>query len=157
MRPISTIAVALLLVSGFAVSAQDAKSPVAQAAAAPIAIAREKAPHGAKVFIVSPRNGAHVGQDVVIKFGAKGMQVLPTGNAQPNSGHHHLLIDANQLPSLDVPIPNDATHQHYGKGQTEGTIHLEPGAHTLQLDFGDARHIQFDPPVVSKKITIHVK
>ena len=43
------------------------------------------------------------------------------------------------------------------RAQTEDTIHLEPGTHTLQLDFGDGRHMQFDPPIVSKKITIHVK
>jgi hypothetical protein len=80
MRPISTIAVALLLVSGFAVSAQDAKKPAVQVAAPLGAMAREKAAHGAKVFFVSPRNGAHVGQDVLVKFGVKGMQVL----LQPN-------------------------------------------------------------------------
>jgi len=56
-----------------------------------------------------------------------------------------------------APIPNDATHKHYGKGQTQDTIHLEPGDHTLQLDFADAAHMQFNPPIVSKKITVHVK
>ena len=157
MRPISIVACALLLVGGFAASAQDAQPSTAQAAAPPIAMAREKAPHGAKVFFASPRNGAHVGQDVLVKFGVKGAQVLPAGDTKPNSGHHHLLIDAKELPPLDAPIPNDATHKHYGKGQTEDTIHLEPGMHTLQLDFGDARHMQFNPPIVSKKITIHVK
>ncbi|MGA9333088.1 MAG: DUF4399 domain-containing protein, partial [Rudaea sp.] len=72
-------------------------------------------------------------------------------------GHHHLLIDATSLPPLDAPIPNDATHRHFGKAQTETTIHLSPGDHTLQLDFGNFAHMQFNPPIVSKKITIHVK
>ncbi len=157
MRPIPIIAVAVLLAGGFTARAQDTQPSAMHAAAAPAAMAREKAPHGAKVFFVSPKNGAHVGRDVVVKFGVKGMQVLPAGDAKSNSGHHHLLIDAKQLPPLDAPIPNDATHKHYGKGQTEDTIHLEPGTHTLQLDFGDARHLQFDPPLVSKKITVHVK
>ena len=157
MRPISTIAVALLVVSGFAVSAQDARKPAMQAAVSPTAMTREKAAHGAKVFFISPKNGAHVGQDVLVKFGVKGMQVLPARDAKSNSGHHHLLIDAKELAPLDAPIPNDATHKHYGKGQIEDTIHLESGTHTLQLDFGDSRHIQFDSPVVSKKITIHIK
>ena len=144
MRTISLLAAALLLGSA-AATAQDAAS------------ARTKAPAGAKVFIESPKDGATVGQDVTVKFGAKGIAVKPAGDATPDSGHHHLLIDEKELPPLDAPIPNDATHKHYGKAQTEDTIHLAPGTHTLQLDFGDAAHKQFDPPIVSKKITVHVK
>jgi hypothetical protein len=108
-------------------------------------------------MVVSPKNGATVGQDVTVKFGAKGIAIKPAGDTTPDSGHHHLLIDGKELPPLDAPIPNDATHKHYGKAQTEDTIHLEPGTHTLQLDLGDAAHRQFDPPIVSKKITVHVK
>jgi hypothetical protein len=145
MRTTLLLVTALLLGSGFAYAAEDTAS------------ARPKAPHGAKVFIVSPKDGATVGQDVTVKFGVEGIAIKPAGDATPDSGHHHLLIDAKELPPLDAPIPNDATHKHYGKGQTEDTIHLEPGTHTLQLDFGDTAHRQFDPPLVSKKITIHVK
>lgn len=144
--------ISLLLAA--ALLASSALAPAAESAAPDV---RAKAPHGANVFIVSPKNGAHVGQDVAVKFGVKGMVVKPAGDATPDSGHHHLLIDNKELPPLDAPIPNDATHKHYGKGQTEDTIHLEPGTHTLQLDFGDAAHRQFDPPLVSKKITVHVK
>ena len=144
MRTISLLAAALLLVCGVS-TAQDA------------ATARTKAPHGASVLIESPKDGATVGQDVTVKFGAKGIAVKPAGDTTPDSGHHHLLIDEKALPPLDAPIPNDATHKHYGKGQTEDTIHLAPGTHTLQLDFGDAAHRQFDPPIVSKKITVTVK
>jgi len=148
MRSISLISAALALGSGLAVAETPAP------AAAP---ANPKAPHGAKVFIESPKNGATVGQDVTVKFGVKGVVIKPAGDATPDSGHHHLLIDAKELPPASAPIPNDATHKHYGKGQTEDTIHLEPGKHTLQLDLGDAAHMQFAPPVVSKKITITVK
>ena len=148
MRSISLRAMPLLLVAlslGIgAASAQDATT-------------RIKAPKGAKVFIESPKDGATVGQNVVVKFGAEGVAIKPAGDTTPDSGHHHLLIDQKELPPLDQPIPNDATHKHYGKAQTEDTIHLEPGTHTLQLDLGDAAHRQFDPPVVSKKITITVK
>jgi len=143
LRAIPLIAVALALGIG-AASAQDA---------AP----REKAPKGAKVFIESPKDGATVGPDVTVKFGAEGIAIKPAGDMTPNSGHHHLLIDQKDLPPLDAPIPNDATHKHYGKAQTEDTIHLEPGTHTLQLDLGDTAHRQFDPPIVSKKITVTVK
>jgi hypothetical protein len=128
----------------------------ALAADAP-ALAREKAPAGAKVFIVSPTNDATVGRDVEVVFGVEGIAIAPATDAKPGTAHHHLLVDATSLPPLDAPIPNDATHKHYGKGQTSDTIHLESGTHTLQLDLGDARHVQFDPPIVSPKITIHVK
>jgi hypothetical protein len=138
----------LLLLSGAALG-QDA----AKAAAA----ARQKPPHGAKVMILSPKNGATVGQDVTVKFGVKHIKVAPATDNTPGTGHHHLLIDVTALPPGGAPIPNDATHKHYGKGQTEDTIHLEPGVHTLQLDFADAAHMQFDPPLVSRKITVHVK
>ncbi|WP_395680948.1 DUF4399 domain-containing protein [Dokdonella sp.] len=119
--------------------------------------AREKAPAGAKVFIVSPTNGATVGGDVEVVFGVEGIALAPAADARAGAGHHHLLIDAASLPPLGAPIPNDANHKHYGAAQTSDTIHLDPGTHTLQLDLGDARHVQFDPPIVSPKITIHVK
>jgi len=145
MRTTSMLCAALLLGSGFTFAAQDA------------ATANPKAPHGAKVFIESPKDGATVSQDVTVKFGVEGIALKPAGDATPDSGHHHLLIDAKELPPLGAPIPVDATHKHYGKAQTEDTIHLEPGTHTLQLDFGNSAHMQFDPPLVSKKITVHVK
>ena len=144
MRTISWLAAALAIGSGLAL-ADDA------------ATARPKAPPGAKVFIVSPADGATVGQEVTVRFGVEGIALKPAGDPTPASGHHHLLIDAKELPPLDAPIPNDATHKHYGKAQTEDTIHLAPGTHTLQLDFGDTAHRQFDPPIVSEKITITVK
>lgn len=140
---------ALLLVVGFA----HAVDPAAPAAA----LAREKAPQGARVFFVEPKDGATVGQDVQVKFGVEGIAIAPATDGKPGTGHHHLIIDGRDLPPLDAPIPSDATHKHYGKGQTGDTIHLEPGTHTLQLDFADARHVQFDSPIVSPKITVHVK
>lgn len=146
MRHAVLIVLGFALVSSAALAQQAAKGPP-----------RQKAPHGAQVFIISPKNGDTVGQDVTVKFGVKGIPLAPSSDATPGTGHHHLLVDVQELPPLDAPIPNDATHKHYGKGQTEDTIHLAPGDHTLQLDLADAAHMQFDPPIVSKKITIHVK
>jgi hypothetical protein len=139
------IVVASILVSGTALAA-DGGGPV-----------RAKAPQGAKVMIVSPKDGATVGPDVKVTFGVEGIALKPAGDPTPESGHHHLLIDQKELPPLGAPIPNDATHKHYGKAQVEDTIHLEPGVHTLQLDYGDAAHMQFDPPIVSEKITVKVE
>lgn len=129
----------------------------AQPTMKPITPLHPKAPAGARVFIVSPKDGATVGQDVTVKFGASGIKVVPTSNMAPRTGHHHLLIDVDTLPPLGQPIPNDAQHLHFGKGQTQTTIHLTPGDHTLQLDFANFAHMQFEPRLLSRKITIHVK
>jgi len=115
------------------------------------------APGGAAVYIISPANGATVGQEVTVRFGLKGMGVAPAGVAKEHTGHHHLLVDVKELPAAGQPIPNDANHIHFGGGQTETTLKLKPGTHTLQLELGDQNHVPFDPAVVSKKITIHVK
>ena len=126
------------------------------AAQAP-ALPTTKATGGAEVYIISPSDGATVGQHVVVRFGLKGMGVAPAGMAKEGTGHHHLLVDVKDLPAAGQPIAKDDNHIHFGGGQTETTLTLKPGKHTLQLELGDANHIPFDPAVVSKKITIHVK
>jgi hypothetical protein len=115
---------------------------------------RHPSPAGAKVYIVSPANGAVVPLKTTVRFGLINMGIAPAGDEKANSGHHHLLIDS-PLPPLDEPIPSDANHLHFGAGQTETTITLTPGKHTLQLILGDAKHVPHDPPVVSAPITIY--
>lgn len=118
--------------------------------------ARTPAPGDAEVYIISPQDGDTVSNPVTIQFGLKGMGVAPAGVDKPNTGHHHLLIDAD-VPPLDAPIPADDNHRHFGGGQTEVTLDLPPGRHTLQLLLADKTHIPHDPPVLSRKITIIVK
>ena len=118
--------------------------------------ARTPAPDGAVVYFLSPSDGATVTSPVTVRFGLRGMGVAPAGVAAPNTGHHHLLIDVADLPPDNLPIPNDATHRHFGQGQTETELDLEPGRHTLQLVLGDAAHIPHQPAVRSEKITITV-
>ena len=122
-----------------------------------LALPATKAPAGAEAYIISPKDGATVGREVTVRFGLKGMGVAPAGVSKEHTGHHHLLVDASDLPLAGQPIPNDAHHMHVGGGQTQATLTLAPGTHTLQLELGDASHMPFDPPVVSKRITIHVK
>ena len=116
-----------------------------------------KAPTGAEVYIVSPRDGATVEQEFTVRFGLKGMGVAPAGVGKEDTGHHHLLVDVKQLPAAGRPIPKDDQHIHFGGGQTQTTLKLPPGTHTLQLELGDQNHIPFEPALVSKKITVHVK
>jgi hypothetical protein len=119
-------------------------------------VQRTPSPAGAEVYFISPADGATVSSPVTVKFGLKGMGIAPAGIAFDNTGHHHLIIDA-ALPPVGAPIPTDARHVHFGKGQSETTVELKPGKHTLQLLLGDFAHTPHDPVVASKQITITVK
>lgn len=110
-----------------------------------------------KVFIVEPANGATVPTTFTVKFGASDVEIVPAGTDKPNSGHHHLLIDAETLPDLHLPLPVTPTLMHFGKAQTETQVTLAPGIHTLQLVLGNYAHIAGAAPVVSEKITVTVK
>ena len=116
-----------------------------------------KAPAGAEVYIVSPKDGAVVGTEVTVQFGLKGMGVAPAGVKKEGTGHHHLLVDVKDMPAAGQPIPKDEQHLHFGNGQTETTLKLTPGKHTLQLELADENHVPFDPPIVSKQVMITVK
>jgi hypothetical protein len=119
---------------------------------------RASAPAGAKVYFIAPKNGATVQNPVVVKFGLKGMTIAPAGTQTANSGHHHLLVDTDLSDlNLSAPLPANDKVLHFGKGQTETTLTLPPGKHTLELVFADYEHMSFDPPVHSKKITITVQ
>src|SRR6187431_1928832 len=109
----------LLVVGIIALAAGIAGVAIAQ-------VKRTPSPKGAELYFIAPADGATVTSPVTVKFGLKGMGVAPAGIAFDNSGHHHLIIDA-ALPPLDAPIPADANHVHFGKGQTEATIELKPG------------------------------
>jgi len=117
---------------------------------------RAEAPEGAEVYIISPKDGATVESPVTVVFGLRGMGVAPAGVDLPNTGHHHIVIDA-PTPDLDKPIPTDDHHKHFGGGQTEVTLELSPGQHTLQLVLGDRNHVPHKNAVVSQAITITVK
>jgi hypothetical protein len=117
---------------------------------------RTPSPPGAEVYIISPKDGAKVTSPFVVRFGLKGMGVAPAGIKFDNTGHHHLLIDTEPPTDLGAPLPASDKIVHFGKGQTETTLTLPPGQHTLQLLLGDQSHIPHNPPVMSKKITITV-
>jgi hypothetical protein len=127
---------------------------------ATLAVAQERSAPAAnaEVYFISPQDGATVQGPVTVRFGLKGMGIAPAGVKFDNTGHHHLLVDTDfsEL-KLDAPMPATDKLLHFGKGQTETTLTLAPGKHTLQLVFADYLHQSFDPPLHSKKITITVK
>lgn len=114
------------------------------------------APDGAEVYFVSPADGDEVEGEVKVVFGLRNMEVVPAGDMTENAGHHHLLIDAPDV-AMDAPLPSTEQIVHFGGGQTETTLTLAPGEHTLQLLLGDGLHRPHNPPVMSEKITITVK
>jgi hypothetical protein len=116
---------------------------------------RTAAPADARVYFIDLKEGSVIRQKTTIHFGLSNMGVAPAGIEKPNTGHHHLMIDA-KLPPLDQPIPNDFNHLHFGAGQSEATIDLPLGKHTLQLLLGDANHVPHNPPVMSKPIEVLV-
>jgi hypothetical protein len=110
---------------------------------------------GTWLYIGWPQDGSVVTANKPFRvwFGLRNMGVAPKGVKYPNTGHHHLLIDA-ELPPPDQEIPNDRNHLHFGAGETEAMIELPPGKHTLQLLMGDDKHVPHKPPVYSKRITV---
>lgn len=124
------------------------------AIAAETALPRTPAPEGARVYFIAPQDGEQVGTTFTVKFGLAGMGVAPAGTDRENTGHHHLLIDIDPPADLSMPMSTDV--MHFGGGQTETTLTLEPGPHTLQLLLGDRNHVPHEPPVMSRKITIEV-
>ena len=114
------------------------------------------APDGANVYIISPSHGETVSSPVKVVFGLSGMGIAPAGVKKDKTGHHHLLIDT-AVPDLNLSIPADDNHKHFGGGQTEVVIELSPGKHTIQLLLADFAHIPHNPPVMSQPITITVK
>src|SRR3546814_5925399 len=83
-----------------------------------LASAATPAPKGAEVFIVSPEDGATVGQEFKVKFGVKDIALAPAGDVTKNTGHHHLLIDVDKLPAEGAPHPTDAHHMQFRQAQT---------------------------------------
>ncbi len=114
---------------------------------------------GAAVYFATLSDGATVTGPVTVVFGLRGMGVAPAGVEAEATGHHHLFIDRPPFSDADAgqPIPMDDTHRHFGKGQTEVTLELAPGSHTLQLVLADWTHVPHVPPVVSERIEITVK
>lgn len=117
---------------------------------------RTPAPKEARLYFISPEDGATLESPVTVRFGLEGMGVAPSGVSAEQAGHHHLVVDG-ELPPMGAPIPSSDTYRHFGGGQTQTTLELEPGEHTLQLLLGDARHVPHDPPVKSERITITVE
>jgi Domain of unknown function (DUF4399) len=143
---VAIIAAALLSVAGALLGANAARA------------GETPSPPDAKVYFINLKDGDTVTSPVKIQFGLSGMGIAPSGTETPNTGHHHLVIDDKiEGDTLNEPIPVDEHHVHFGKGQTEATVTLPKGPHTLQLVLGDWSHIPHKPPVMSERVSITVE
>ena len=129
-------------------------TPIAFAESSDLPTLSSVAAEGARVYIVSPTDGQILSSPVRVVFGSDKIAISPAGTEVANSGHHHLLIDLDELPGMDLPLPASNQLIHFGKGQTETTLTLEPGEHSLQLLLGNYIHVPHTEPVMSPKITI---
>ncbi len=121
-------------------------------------------PDGAQVYFVNLEDGATVSSPVTVIFGLAGMGVAPAGTEKENTGHHHILVNRPPLGEGEdgaeefmYSLPADDNHVHFGGGQTQTTLDLAPGTHTLQLVLGDMNHVPHNPAVTSDVITITVE
>jgi hypothetical protein len=166
------VAVALAVAGGMSIAQAPTPGPAGQprpaegavpaprpspAGAPLVTMPRTPSPAGVKLYIVSPVDGATVKSPVTVVFGLSGMGIAPAGTQAENTGHHHLLVDADLPANVGMPLPTTDNIRHFGKGQTEASIELKPGKHTLQLVLGDHLHVPFLPVVASPKITITVQ
>ena len=115
---------------------------------------RSPSPDGATVGFANITDGDVVPLVFTVRFSISGMGIAPAGTAIDNTGHHHLLIDVDELPDMNQPLPATDQILHFGGGQSETELTLDEGAHTLQLLLADYRHVPHEPPVLSDRITV---
>jgi hypothetical protein len=109
-----------------------------------------------EIFFRLPARGATVDQTFQVVFGLRNYGVAPAGVNVTNTGHFHVLIDA-EAGAPGTVIPNDSTHKHYGTGVIETTLTLPPGRHTLRVVLGDFEHKVISTDLISPPLTITVR
>ena len=150
------LAIALMAIAPQA-SADESDRPPTDSTELPVTSLVSHAPTDVTAYIITPQDGETVPQTFTVKFGLSGMGVAPAGVERENTGHHHLLVDLAQSPDLTASLPANENIRHFGGGQTETQLTLNPGEHTLQLLLGNYLHIPHDQPIISEKIKIFVK
>ncbi len=107
------------------------------------------------VDFVDLKDGDVVASPFKVKFAVTGMTVSPAGDTSINTGHHHLLINAEGVAAGQV-VPADERHIHFGKGQTETLVTLPSGQYTLTLQFANGLHQSYGE-MMRKSIHVTVK
>ena len=108
-----------------------------------------------RVYFINLKDGDELISPFLVQFGLSGKGIAPAGVDIDNTGHHHLLINVDEV-NFSMPIPSSKQHLHFGLGQTETKLSLPPGKHKLQLILGDKYHVPHDPPLVSEIVEVNV-
>ena len=108
-----------------------------------------------KVFFKWPKDGSTVASPVFVDMGVEGMIIEPAGIVKEGYGHHHILINQKSWPEGEV-IPTSDSTIHFGKGQTDASIELDPGRYIISLQFADGVHVSFGE-LMSESIQINVE
>lgn len=160
MKTISTLLSAMLPLVLVACAAPNAPTAPMQSKASTPALeggyVKVAAVAGTQLYFINLKSGDTLVNPVRVQFGLRGMGVAPAGIEKAGTGHHHLLVDVNEL-DINAPLAATDNIRHFGLGQTETAIELKPGTHTLQLLLADQNHIPHHPAVISERITITVK
>jgi hypothetical protein len=97
------------------------------------------AAHAEGVDFIQPKDGDTVTSTFTAKFSVDGKKLAKSNTETPGTGHHHLLINAVDVPENHT-IPRNDQYKHYDKGQSETIVFLPPGKFKLTLQFGDGSH-----------------
>lgn len=117
---------------------------------------RTMVPEGAEVFFVNLEDGSTVKSPIHIEMGVNGMEVQPAGELKEGTGHHHIIINnTNGYLERGEVVPMNKTNIHFGKGQTEYDLELEPGDYILTLQFGNGYHESYGA-MLSSTINVRV-
>ena len=150
-RTVPCVIASLTLACGGEAAPGDGEADAPSQTATPVA---EPAEAPMNVFITAPEDGAELETGtVLVTLDVRGLTVVPAGDQTPQSGHHHLIVNAD-LPAMDAPIPAvEGQYIHMGAGQTELELtDLAPGDYAVIALVGDFAHVPLDPPVAD---TVH--
>jgi hypothetical protein len=97
----------------------------------------------ADAYFPNLKDGAKIETPYRLKFGlGAGWGLAPiSSRATGKSGHHHLLINRDLPLDFEKALPFNDQYVHFGKGQMETILTLEPGNYTLRLLLADDKHV----------------
>lgn len=110
----------------------------------------------AEAYFTNLKDGDRIETPYLLKFGLSGgwglAPIAQPGRAR--SGHHHLLVNRELPLNFKEALPFNDQYIHFGKGQMETVLTLEPGTYTLRMLLADQKHLPHF--VYSKPATITV-
>lgn len=109
-----------------------------------------------RVFFTNISDGDIIDSPVTVQWRAENFTIEPAGEVKAGAGHLHIMVDADCVAAGQI-VPADDNHLHYGKAQTEATLDLTPGEHTLCLQAADGVHTALAGDGAIQVVTITVR